>query len=59
MNYEDSLKYYRDLKNSLDTAQADKVVEIAQNAIGLGFDNETISKLTGLSIERIDWLRNE
>ena len=32
-------------------------IEIVQNAISQGFDNETISKLTGLKIEEIENLR--
>jgi hypothetical protein len=34
-------------------------VEIAKNAILEGFDNAMISKLTGLTIEQIEALRNE
>jgi predicted transposase/invertase (TIGR01784 family) len=71
--YQDSLKYYRDVKNSLDTAKQEgrvegeaigidkgkqeKSIEIAQNAIKKGFDNETIAELTGLTIEQIEELR--
>lgn len=32
--------------------------ENAKNAIGLGLDNETISKITGLSVEKIEKIRN-
>jgi len=58
ISYEDSLKYYRDLKNSLDTAQEEKAIEIAKNSMRIGLDNETISTITGLSIEQIEKLRN-
>jgi predicted transposase/invertase (TIGR01784 family) len=73
--YQDSLKYYRDVKNSLDTAKQEGIVEgeaiglekgkleekleIAQNAIKKGFDNETITELTGLTIEQIEKLRKK
>lgn len=48
-SYEDSLKYYRDLKNSLDTARDEKAIEIAKNMIKKGFTYSEISELTGLS----------
>ncbi|MBP8850170.1 MAG: hypothetical protein KBG80_06400 [Breznakibacter sp.] len=43
-SYEDSLKYYRDLKNSLDTAKEEGVIEgiakgiekVAKNALKIG-----------------------
>jgi predicted transposase/invertase (TIGR01784 family) len=69
--YQDSLKYYRDVKNSLDTAKQEGEViglekgkleeklEIAQNAIKKGFDNQTIAELTGLAIEQIEELRKK
>jgi predicted transposase/invertase (TIGR01784 family) len=37
----------------------DEKVEIAKNAILEGFDNAMISKLTGLTVEQIEALRNE
>lgn len=58
ISYEDSLKYYRDLKNSLDTAKDEKAIEIALNSIKEGIDIETISKITGLEIDQIERLRN-
>lgn len=48
-SYEDSLKYYRDLKNSLDTARDEKAIEIAKNMLKKGFSFSEISELTGLS----------
>ena len=61
--YQDSLKYYRDLKNIMDTAIEEaldkKLVEIAKNLITLGIDNETIGKGTGLNIGEIERLRIE
>ncbi len=56
-DYEDSLKYYRDLKNSLDTAKEEgKIegkIEIAKNMIKKGIDISLISEMTNLSIEDI------
>jgi len=61
LSYEDSLKYYRDLKNSLDTAKEEgkeeKAIEIIINSIKAGFDNQTISKITGFSIAQIEKIR--
>jgi predicted transposase/invertase (TIGR01784 family) len=73
--YQDSLKYYRDVKNSLDTARLEgeviglekgkvegkqeRSIEVAKNAIKKGFDNETIAELTNLSIQEIEKLRKE
>lgn len=56
-SYEDSLKYYRDLKNSLDTARDEKAAEIAKNMISKGFDITDIIELTGLSKEQIERLK--
>ncbi len=62
ISYEDSLKYYRDLKNSLDTAKLEakeeRDTEIILNSIKAGLDNETISKITGLKKDQIETLRN-
>lgn len=68
-SYEDSLKYYRDLKNSLDTAfeegkeegmeegrregEKQKQIEIAKKSLALGIDPKTISSITGLSLDEI------
>jgi predicted transposase/invertase (TIGR01784 family) len=61
--YEDSLKYYRDMENSLDLQYAigrkEAKYDIAKSMI---LDNETdakISKYTGLSLEQINSLRKE
>jgi predicted transposase/invertase (TIGR01784 family) len=62
ISYEDSLKYYRDLKNSLVTAKEEATLvekfETVKNSIRIGLDNDTISKITGLSKEQIEKLRN-
>jgi predicted transposase/invertase (TIGR01784 family) len=59
-SYEDSLKYYRDLKNSLDTAKQEareeRDMEIAKKALGKGLSIEDIMDLTGLSREQIQRL---
>ncbi|TAE01519.1 MAG: hypothetical protein EAZ97_03265, partial [Bacteroidetes bacterium] len=50
----------RRIENSVSyTAKQEKAVEIAKNAILEGSKNEFISKITGLTIEQIEQLRNE
>ncbi|MEA3497035.1 MAG: Rpn family recombination-promoting nuclease/putative transposase [Bacteroidota bacterium] len=60
-DYEDSLKYYRDLKNSLDTAKEEGKIEEKKEAarIGLkeGYSIEIISKMTGLTKREINELK--
>ncbi|MDA3866830.1 MAG: PD-(D/E)XK nuclease family transposase [Salinivirgaceae bacterium] len=68
-SYENSLKYYRDLKNSLDTAKEEGISEgiergiekgieqIALNALKLGKPVSEIIELTGLTKEQINRLR--
>ena len=55
--YEDSLKAYRDIKNSLDSAKQegkkDKAIEIAKNLFEMGMSIDNIMKATGLSREEI------
>jgi predicted transposase/invertase (TIGR01784 family) len=62
-SYEQSLIQYRDMRSVLisavNSAVQDREMEIAKNAILEGFDNQTISRLTGLTVEQIDRLRNE
>jgi len=71
--YEDSLKTYRDLQNSIDTARAEGVDEgmvrgikqgigqgirlTALNGIKAGLPNDIISVMTGLTGEEIDAIR--
>ena len=56
--YEDILKTYRDLKNSLDTAEekgrVEEKIAIARNLKSMGMSISDISKATGLSEEGID-----
>ena len=54
ISYEDSLKDYCDLKNSLDTAKLEAKSEVVLNSIEIGFDMKTIAKITGLTIEQIE-----
>ena len=68
-SYEDSLKYYRDLKNSLDSAKEEGViegiekgiekgkVEVAKNLIENNVSIEIIMKSTGLTKEQIERLK--
>lgn len=58
ISYEDSLKYYRDLKNSLETARDEKALEIALNLLKNGIDIDIITKSTGLNKDHILKLRN-
>jgi len=65
--YEDSLKYYRDMKNSLDTAREEGraegmeqgKVEIAKKVIALGLDTDSIIKATDLNKSKIDTISKE
>ena len=56
-SYEDSLKYYRDLKNSLDTAKdegrIEGKIEVAKNLLKNGVSIDVIIKSTGLTEEEI------
>ena len=64
-SYEGSLKTYRDLNSSFDTARSEGMekgrkeekVSSALNAIAMGLSDETIVKITGLSIKEIEGLR--
>ncbi|MFO7868297.1 MAG: Rpn family recombination-promoting nuclease/putative transposase [Bacteroidales bacterium] len=58
-DYENSLKYYRDLKNSLDTARFDEKQEIAKKMIAKGMDIIFISEMTGLTEIEIIELGNK
>ena len=64
-SYEDSLKYYRDLKNSLDTARDEGKIEgimegkigVAKQALKKGLPIKDISDLTGLTEKEINDLK--
>ncbi len=57
MRYENSLKYYRDMKNSLDTAKdegkEERSIEIAKTMKADGLAIEMIAKYTGLTAKQI------
>ncbi len=56
--YEDSLKYYRDLKNVVDTSREEGMIEgiekIAKKMKEKGMSNSEISELTGLNDDEIN-----
>ncbi len=66
--YEDSLKAYRDIKNSIDTAKEEGRVEgrvegiakeklaTAKRLLGMGLTQEQVAKGTGFSIKEIEKL---
>ena len=66
--YEDSLKAYRDIKNSIDTAKeegreegrvegiAKEKFANAKRLLGMGLTQEQVAKGTGLSIKEIEKL---
>ena len=55
--YEDSLKAFRDMKNTLDNAKKEgreeTLIEIAKNLLEMKMPFETIMKATGLSMEEL------
>ena len=58
--YEDSLKAYRDIKNSIDSARregrAEEKKDIARKMKSKGFSAADISEMTGLTDEEIETL---
>ena len=62
--YEDSLKAYRDIKNSIDTAKeegreegvAKEKLATAKRLLGMGLTQEQVAKSTGFSIKEIEKL---
>ena len=66
--YEDSLKAYRDIKNSMETAKEqgieigkeqgvkDGIEKVAKSMKERGIDSETIAACTGLSTEEVEKL---
>jgi predicted transposase/invertase (TIGR01784 family) len=58
--YEESLKYYRDLKNVVDTSfdkgKLERSAEIARQMKAKGMDTSLIAEITGLSIKEIEKL---
>jgi len=58
-SYEDSLKYYRDLKNSLDTAKEEGKLEVAKEMLKNDEPLEKIIKYTGLTKEHIEQIKSK
>jgi len=70
-SYEDSLKYYRDLNNSLDTAKEEGrlegkeegrlegIEEVAENMLKKGIPTEIIAETTGLTNQQIERLKKK
>ncbi len=60
--YEENLIQYWGMKSAIETAVETAVeereIEIAKNAILEGFDNQIIVRITGLTVEQIEKLRN-
>lgn len=58
LSYEDSLKYYRDLKNSLDTAYEEGKIEglkaVIIKGVKSGLELSVLAKLTGLTEEEVE-----
>lgn len=62
---EDSLKAYRDVKNSIDTAlekgreegKNSKAIQIAKRMLDAGMDIETVMRITDLSKSKIEKLK--
>ncbi len=52
--YEESLKYYRDIKNVVDTSKQEGKIEVAIELKKNNISIEIISKSTGLTIEEIE-----
>jgi predicted transposase/invertase (TIGR01784 family) len=65
LSYENSLKYYRDLKNSIDTAfdegkaegRAEQKIEIAREMLAEGEPMERVARLTGLAPAVVEELK--
>ncbi|HND89692.1 MAG TPA: hypothetical protein PK971_15270 [Saprospiraceae bacterium] len=62
--YEESLKYYRDLKNVIDTSyeegriegKQEAQIEVARKALQAGLPPQTVAQITGMPIEEIQRL---
>ena len=61
--YEESLKYYRDIKNVVDTSREEgseeRAVTIARRMLAAGVGVEQVAEFTGLGVERVEALRGE
>ncbi|MGB0562796.1 MAG: Rpn family recombination-promoting nuclease/putative transposase [Spirulinaceae cyanobacterium] len=60
-SYEDSLKYYRDLQNTIDTAwdegKAEGIAKVATSLLAMGMDDDQILAATGLTAAQLEALR--
>lgn len=56
-SYENSLKYYRDMKNSLDSASDERAIDIAKKLLRSGVNLDIIVNSTGLTEEQINKLK--
>ncbi|WKN44105.1 Rpn family recombination-promoting nuclease/putative transposase [Tunicatimonas pelagia] len=64
-SYEESVKYYRDIKNVVDTShqegkeegKEEERIEVAKRGLAKGYSTEVISDMTGLSTEEIEKLK--
>lgn len=56
-SYEDSLKYYRDLKNSLVTAKEEGKIEVAFEMLKANEAIDKIIRFTGLTKDQIEKLK--
>lgn len=54
--YEESLKYYRDIKNVVDSSIEEGVKRVAKKMIEKGMQKSDISDLTGMSEDKINKL---
>lgn len=54
--YKESLKYYRDLKNVVDTSRVEGIKEVAKKMKEKGMTNADISEITGLTEAEIQAL---
>ena len=55
-DYEESVKIYRDLKNSIDTVVWKDKVQIARRMKAKGYAVEDVAEITGLTAEEIEKL---
>ena len=61
-SYEESVKYYRDIKNVVDTShqegKEEERIRTAKRGLTKGYSTEIISDMTGLSAEEIEKFRS-
>jgi len=57
--YQASLNAYRDIKNSIDTAREEVIIDVVKKALKAGLDIATVMQITGLSKEEVEALEKE